>query len=180
MQAVIVENNVEMAQASIMSRVNDIKTNRTTDKSNIQQLSSIFDTLASKLGLKPELSGKVPPFSQQSHNKLKQSGTKKNPTSRPAETQTYNTVKLTTPKNDPTNDTPIGQAEVEAVDPTKYEEILSMMSTPYMKITSTTPSLVTLMPVKSNSAVRFFNPRFKTNENAELETVVKASMSFDA
>lgn len=181
LQAVIVEN----AQSSLSPRLDDVKANRTTDKANIQQLSSIFDTLASKLGLKPELSSKIPPFSQQSHNKLKQSGTR---TTKPKLPST--TVTATTPKNEPTNviknssETLIGQAEVEAVDPTKYDEILSMMSTPFMKVSTTTPSLVTLLPVKSNSGIRLFNPRLKTatsqHEKTELETVVKASMSFDA
>lgn len=191
LQAVIVEN----AQSSLSPRIDDIKTNKTTDKANIQQLSSIFDALSSKLGLKPELSSKIPPFSQQSYNKLKQSITRASRPTKPKITSTttvrsttiLKTSPFTTPKSEPTtvikNSSEFVAGQAEAVDPTKYEEILSMMSTSYMKISSTTPSLVTLMPVKSNVGIRNFNPRLKTsgqNEKTDLETVVKTSMSFDA
>jgi hypothetical protein len=83
----------------------------------------------------------------------------------------------------------LGQAEVVPVDPTKYDEILSLLSSsPVTRISSTTPSLVTLLPVKSNSGIRNFNPRiklpsrpqFSEEETRNLQTVVKASMSFDS
>lgn len=210
LQAVIVEN----AQATPhVTYLDDLKANRTVDKANLQQLSSIFDTLATKLGIKPDVSSKLPPFSQQAQHKLKQNGnrirtttttrgTSSNSTSKnhlstlkttSTPRQPMTTVKTTSGTFGPSSfssETVIGQAEVEAVDPTQYEEILSMASSPFTKIVSTTPSLVTLMPVKSNSGIRNFNPRVKlpsrpqssstSSEAKNLETVVKAQMSFDS
>lgn len=202
LQAVVVENS--QTSPPHASRFDDLKANRTIDKANLQQLSSIFDTLAAKLGIKPiDLASKSPPFSQ--HNKLKNNSnrttTKRTklasttPISRqrPTTTKLSATTKLTTARPttkmeaatvESSSEVMVGQAEVEPVDPTKYEEILSLISSsPVTRIASTTPSLVTLLPVKSNSGIRNFNPRIKLpahEENRKLEAVVKASMSFDA
>ncbi|XP_070497384.1 serine-rich adhesin for platelets [Chironomus tepperi] len=220
LQAVIVENS---QTASHVTHLDDLKANQTVDKGNLQQLSSIFDTLAAKLGIKPDVASKVPPFSQYTQNKIKQNAnnnnqlrttaipsTRKNlgsttrqyvtrattKTSKKSPTPMSSTTSraVTKVSSDPTrgyelsSETVMGQAEVEAVDPTQYEEILSLASSPITrKFISTTPSLVTLMPVKSNSGIRNFNPRFKIASNSQtssetrnLETVVKASMSFDS
>lgn len=204
LQAVVVENS--QTSPPHASRFDDLKANRTIDKANLQQLSSIFDTLAAKLGIRPiDLASKSPPFGQ--HNKLKNNSNRTRTTTkrtkpasttpinrqRPTTTKLSSTTKLTTARPttklaavtyESSSETMVGQAEVEPVDPTKYEEILSLMSSsPVTRITSTTPSLVTLLPVKSNSGIRNFNPRIKLpsrDENRNLETVVKTSMSFES
>ncbi|CAG9800280.1 unnamed protein product [Chironomus riparius] len=224
LQAVVVENS---QTASHVTHLDDLKANQTVDKGNLQQLSSIFDTLAAKLGIKPDVSSKVPPFSQYTQNKIKQNANnnnqlrtttitvprrnlgsttkqyvtrtttktaKKSPAPMSSTTMTSTARAVTKVSSDPTrgyelsSETVMGQAEVEAVDPTQYEEILSLASSPITRrFMSTTPSLVTLMPVKSNSGIRNFNPRLKIASNSQtssetrnLETVVKASMSFDS
>lgn len=231
LQAVIVENS--QTTSAHASRFDDLKANRTVDKANLQQLSSIFDTLAAKLGIKPtDVASKMPPFSQ--HNKLKNNSnrTRTSPSSTPSSKKTSSKVLSTTPISkerptttrlsvtkasstraptkkvstarttteaelvtsasgfyEPSSESMIGQAEVEPVDPTQYDEILSLMSSsPVTRFSSTTPSLVTLLPVKSNSGIRNFIPRVKLPSHSEppdetvrnLETVVKASMSFDS
>uniref|UniRef100_A0A182P6W2 SEA domain-containing protein n=1 Tax=Anopheles epiroticus TaxID=199890 RepID=A0A182P6W2_9DIPT len=62
----------------------------------------------------------------------------------------------------------VGQAEVEVIDPNRYEEMLSSMALPPGKPsavrTTTAPppsTLVTLLPVKSNSGIRNFRPKTK-------------------
>lgn len=224
LQAVVVENSQTSAPHG--SRVHDMKYNQTVDKANLQQLSSIFDTLAAKLGIKPvDMASKMPPFGQQ--NKLKQqvnrtrTPTKKSSkiasttplTTKLSQTTTKLTTAPTTTRMESVTDASsststsstttasfiessseslLGQAEVEPVDPTKYDEILSLMSSsPVTRISSTTPSLVTLLPVKSNSGIRNFHPRIKlpappraqtatSDETRNLETVVKTSMTFDS
>ena len=219
LQAVIVENS----QTSQPHRFDDLKANRTVDKSNLQQLSSIFDTLAAKLGIKPtDVASKMPPFSQQ--NKLKNNSNRTRTTLATKKTSlnvssttpiskqrpiATTTTRLSVAKVSPTklstarpttkveavtssfeasSESIQGQAEVEPVDPTKYDEILSLVSSsPVTRISTTTPSLVTLLPVKSNSGIRNFNPRIKLpsrprvpEEMRNMETVVKASMAFDS
>lgn len=227
LQAVIVENS-QTTPPHHASRFDDLKVNRTVDKANLQQLSSIFDTLAAKLGIKPiDVASKMPPFSQQ--NKMKNSNRTRT-ASTPTTKKTSSKISSTTPINrlrptttrlsqtkattraptrklstartttqaemttsesnfyESSSESMIGQAEVEPVDPTKYDEILSLISSsPVTRFSSTTPSLVTLLPVKSNSGIRNFNPRVRLpsrpqslDEKRNLETVVKASMSFDS
>lgn len=219
LQALIVENSQTASPHA--SNFDDLKVNRTVDKANLQQLSSIFDTLAAKLGIKTiDAASKMPPFAQQNKmknnsnaNRTRTSSTTKKPkissttpisrlstTTKLSKTKASSTrvpttrpttVRFTT-KETPTrvhnfyessSESMIGQAEVEPVDPTKYDEIFSLMSSsPFTRFTSTTPSLVTLLPVKSNSGIRNFNPRLKLASRADgqMETVVKASMSFDS
>uniref|UniRef100_A0A182R6K8 SEA domain-containing protein n=1 Tax=Anopheles funestus TaxID=62324 RepID=A0A182R6K8_ANOFN len=60
----------------------------------------------------------------------------------------------------------VGQAEVEVIDPNRYEEMLNSMALGHGKLSgTTTPSppstLVTLLPVKSNSGIRNFRPKTK-------------------
>lgn len=229
LQAVIVENS--QTTSAHASRFDDLKANRTVDKANLQQLSSIFDTLAAKLGIKPtDVASKMPPFSQQNKLKNNSNRTKSSPLSTTSSKKTSSKVSSTTSisKERPTttrlsvtrasttraptkkasttrtttevvtsmssfyessSESMIGQAEVEPIDPTQYDEILSLMSSsPVTRFSSTTPSLVTLLPVKSNSGIRNFIPRIKLPSRSEssdetvrnLETVVKASMSFDS
>ena len=222
LQADIVENS--QSPSPHASRYDDLKVNRTVDKANLQQLSSIFDTLAAKLGIKPiDVASKMPPFSQQNKHKNHSNRTKvtasttRKPNSKTSSTTPIITKRPTTTRlsqtkatrmptkklstahttatevvtsssslHESSSESMLGQAEVEPVDPTKYEEILSLMSsTPVTRFSSTTPSLVTLLPVKSNSGIRNFNPRIRLpsrpqplDETRNVETVVKTSMSF--
>lgn len=244
LQAVVVENFQTNPHLSRI--VSDFKANRTIDKTNLQQLSSIFDTLAAKLGIKTDAASKMPPFSQHSQHKLKQQNNANNNRTKISTTRKPNsnskiisspaskqraTTKLTTTRTTPkpikvttstttttttTTKAPqmeilrkidenisihessseaviVGQAEVEAIDPTQYEEMLSQASSPIARFSTTTPSLITLLPVKSNSGIRNFNPRVKFPlpiktpqqlpqpvDTQNIETVVKAQMSFDS
>jgi hypothetical protein len=261
LQAVVVENSQTTpsplsASSSSLSNsqrtdINDFKINRTGDDkpTNLQELSSIFDTLFPKLSMKPiDTASKTPPFSQQ-NSKLKNNAnnsrnrtttkrtnsynttpiSKQRPTTNklssqtkayatttqlPLMTKTSSTYSRKTPSTSttPTSTTKdklftssgsssevgvIGEAEVEPVDPTQYDEMLSLAtSSTFSKIPSTTtPSLITLLPAKSNSGIRNFNPRLKLasrtsnsqqssgeQRNIELPKnfVVKTSMTFDA
>lgn len=237
LQAVVVENTRTVPPPIIVNRFNDLKTNRTVDNSNLQQLSSIFDTLASRLGIKHvDDASKMPPFSQQNKLKNNSSWSKSStttdipkissptPMNSPSDLSKVSETSATVFKQDlreqkttpasikvtdyvqSSSESMIGEAEVEPVDPTQYEEILSLISSSPVTVTistSTTPSLVTLLPVKSHSGVRNFNPRIKSAsrneapkiENSQsrlyaieapydyikkLETVVEASVSFDS
>lgn len=233
LQAVVVENS---QTPILVNRLDSLKANRTADNPNLQQLSSIFDTLASRLGIKPvDTASKMPPFSKQ--NKLKNNSSRskssstttekpKTPSTTPMNTSStaaklslanatafgHVLIQTTTPASiqvtnsiELSSESMIGEAEVEPVDPTQYEEILSLISSsPVTRFTSTTPSLVTLLPVKSNSGIRNFNPRIKSppritaqkkesrlegrlpaieasvDSTRNLETVVKASVNFDS
>ncbi len=139
------------------------------NSSHIQNISAIFDTLASELGIQPNISTKSPPFKTAGHNKLKttsvhtgsnQSVQNKTVTKRPDETTTPTTpttMRTSTDYQYPSikTDDMYGEAEIEEVDPTQYEQILRGNN----RVSSTTvPSLITLMPVKSNSGIRQRTP----------------------
>lgn len=162
LQAVIVENN-QMNDKPI--DINFEKQN----KENIQNLSSIFDTLSTKLGITPNIPNKVPPFSTLSQNKLRGNKpvTFKSPPSIP--------ILLTSDEDSAVdssseaipillNSSPesvVGEAEIEEIDPIKFEEFLKLQQQGMLGSLSTTtmkPSLVTLLPVKSNSGIRTFRP----------------------
>ncbi|EDV50902.1 mucin-5AC [Drosophila erecta] len=157
--------------------LNDIKT-RINNASNIQDISLIFDTLASKLGITPSVPNKFPPFSQ---NKLKQAP-KEDVTRRPIPSSTTTELPILIPESIlPIEREPfikpmssfiddassevlgaaipvIGEAEVEVVDPLNYEEMLKISQ---FAASSTEPSihkLVTLLPVRSNSGIRTYRP----------------------
>lgn len=255
LQAVVVENSQTTSPSSSSfshsqkTKIDDFQANRTGDEkpANLQELSSIFDTLVSKLGMKPiDTASKTPPFSQQ-NSKLKNGANSRNRTTtkkmnskssnttpiskqRPTTnkfssqtkafattTQVPLTTKLSTYRKSTTTMSSItshqmtttkeklftspgssseigviGEAEVEPVDPTQYDEMLSLAtSSTFSRFPSTTtPSLITLLPAKSNSGIRNFNPRLKlaprtsssSGERIELPKnfVVKTSMTFDA
>lgn len=262
--------------------LNDIKT-RINNATNIQDISLIFDTLASKLGITPMVPTKVPPFS---HNKLKHtqvtsdSRTKlPNTTTAPTKTtaarplafrdkpatmttvywmpttrrgtitavpatatkmpwtsttttrrMTTTTTTTTTPNTSTTlptlrtrpatttttiatptttkaptvmptattehfielplrrqepfikpmssfmEDTSsegigaaipvVGEAEVEVIDPNKYEEMLKSSQFAADTTTETAPQLVTLLPVRSNSGIRTYRPALEEESEA--------------
>uniref|UniRef100_A0A182QND1 SEA domain-containing protein n=1 Tax=Anopheles farauti TaxID=69004 RepID=A0A182QND1_9DIPT len=202
------------------ANLEDLKSQR-PNTTNLQNLSDIFDTLASKLGIQPEVSSKMPPFSslakiknqyrnsvnrtgsttgptraattvRPKRKKTRPTGTKARPTSttpepsRP-ETTTPMARVIPTVINDEIDDVVpvmletaseqsselavVGQAEVEVIDPNRYEEMLNLMAQTHGRVsgpvaTATTtvapPStLVTLLPVKSNSGIRNFRPKTK-------------------
>uniref|UniRef100_A0A182F267 Uncharacterized protein n=1 Tax=Anopheles albimanus TaxID=7167 RepID=A0A182F267_ANOAL len=257
LQALIVENVQPEATTVAMAAapqnrpasgpavdLEDLKASRVNATTNLQNLSDIFDTLASKLGIQPEASGKLPPFASlakiknQYRNTVNRTGapgpgrprtttTTTAPTTtttmRAKRKKTLPTVARTvttsstpvyrtrTPESYPettplprviptvTNDeiddvvpvmlessfsssevssssaasaaassemvAVVGQAEVEVIDPNRYEEMLNSLATPSASLTRTTtiaPStLVTLLPVKSNSGIRNFRPKTK-------------------
>ncbi|KAM8710758.1 hypothetical protein ACLKA7_017394 [Drosophila subpalustris] len=158
--------------------LHDIKT-RINNASNIQDISLIFDTLASKLGITPSASTKLPPFSPSKlkHNPLKLTTTTES--SVLAETSVKNFIELPLQQQREPFIKPmssfmddgssevlgaaipvVGEAEVEVIDPLKYEELLKT-SQFAVESTSTEPSahrLVTLLPVRSNSGIRTYKP----------------------
>lgn len=151
----------------------------------LKNISVIFDTLASKLSINTMESAKLPPFmshftAKKQKNEQQQqlvdhiaSATKK---------PTQTTIVPSTPSTPSADELPIllnqntesyygssaetliGQAEVEEVDPTQFEQMLLIdRVSSALRPTSTAPSLVTLMPVKSNSGLRpgFANEKLK-------------------
>ncbi|XP_030375642.1 mucin-5AC [Scaptodrosophila lebanonensis] len=173
--------------------LDDIKT-RINNATNIQDISLIFDTLASKLGITPSLPTKFPPFSQ---NKLKHSqknDTKMRPfittTELPIEkTSVRNFIELPLQQREPfikpmssfmEDNSPevlgaaipvVGEAEVEVVDPLNYEEMLKISQ--FAESTSTEPTLqhlVTLLPVRSNSGIRTYKPPVEEIESQRSQS----------
>lgn len=159
----------------------------------LKNISAIFDTLASKLSINTMETAKLPPFmSHFSANKHKNNQhaslaeylpsttiAPKRPvltTATPPIPSTVSTTPTTESElpillNQNTEsyygssaETLIGEAEVEEVDPTQYEQMLLIdRVSAALRPTSTVPSLVTLMPVKSNSGIRtgFINEKLK-------------------
>ncbi|XP_050095677.1 uncharacterized protein LOC126577783 [Anopheles aquasalis] len=254
LQALVVENvqpevtTVAMAPPGRLPSgsvdLEDLKASRVNATTNLQNLSDIFDTLASKLGIQPEASGKLPPFSSlskiknQYRNTVNRTGagggrprtttttvmptttttmrvkrkktrptvprTTTSTTSTPAyRTRTESYPETTTPlsrviptvTNDEIDDVVpvmlesssevssssaaassevvavVGQAEVEVIDPNRYEEMLNSLAIPsgssHRTTTVAPPStLVTLLPVKSNSGIRNFRPKTKRPASA--------------
>ncbi|XP_053676513.1 mucin-5AC [Anopheles nili] len=236
LQALVVEN-VQPDGTTAMPRVpvvnlEALKSTR-PNATNLQNLSDIFDRLASKLGINPEVSSKMPPFSSllkiktQNRNSVNRTGTTgtrprittttttttrpKRKKTRPTATRRTTTTTTTTTTtsmapevafpettpmarviptiiNDEIDDVVpvmletssdmlsaeqavVGQAEVEVIDPNRYEEMLSSMAlaagqggkpSAVGTATMAPPSaLVTLLPVKSNSGIRNFRPKTK-------------------
>lgn len=163
--------------------LHDIKT-RINNASNIQDISLIFDTLASKLGITPSVPTKLPPFS---HHKLKQRNETKvklisttSTTELPVlESSVKNFIELPLQQREPfikpmssfVEDggsaevlgaaiPVVGEAEVEVIDPIKYEELLKTSQfADSIPTTEASPHhLVTLLPVRSNSGIRTYKP----------------------
>lgn len=183
LQAWIIENPTEATE-----RLPPTELVRNTSEP-IKNISAIFDTLASKLNMNTMETAKLPPFMSHFSNKFKVEVPKDQPsladyltstTKRP--TQTTTTLPPSSSAATPEDELPvllnqntesyygssaetlIGQAEVEEVDPTQYEQMLLIdRVSAALRPTSTAPSLVTLMPVKSNSGIRpgFLNEKIK-------------------
>lgn len=189
LQAWIIENQIETTE-----RFPSIDLVRNTSEP-LKNISAIFDTLASKLGINPKVSTKLPPFTPHfaaNKNRNEQSSTP--PTNLLASTPPFKRLPPTpatlpssssshaatvegelpvllnqqTESYYPTSaETSFGQAEVEEVDPTQYEQMLLIdRVSAALRPSSTAPSLVTLMPVKSNSGLRpgtVINEKIKSN-----------------
>lgn len=111
--AVIVQN---VNPSSFNSKINDEKITQTAKKANLQQISSIFDNLASKLGLNIDVTSKIPPFSQQSQNKLKQNANREKNNSENFATEfSKMTTQSSMSKVTDNFSEIIGQAEVEGI-----------------------------------------------------------------
>ncbi|XP_073822622.1 uncharacterized protein [Musca autumnalis] len=233
-----VSEDVEKTEKSESETLDDIK-NKINNASNIQDISFIFDTLASKLGITTSLPTKEPPFS---HNKLKQSQKNESrikasssttmrttpTTSTTLHTQTTTTTTTTaktttaatTTRRATTTTLPppafsatseeddllalemrrepfikpmssfiedtsaegvgaaipvVGEAEVEVIDPTKYEEMLKSSHFADATTTETTPKLVTLLPVRSNSGIRTYRPFVDTGRSSSSSSIESTS-----
>lgn len=182
LQALIVENQ---ASSNISLKMKDLKRNSSED---IENITLIFDTLSSKLGITPNFPTKEPPFSTSSQQKIKNDqkylSNLQQTTKRTTSTTTtpFPPTSARTPQSPDQSSEPeniVGEAEVEVVDPTKYEEMLSSQSV--SSTTMHTPSLVTLLPVRSNSGIRTFKPvagagaegrKFNSNLSSYREAVV--------
>ncbi|KAL7732018.1 hypothetical protein ACLKA6_015781 [Drosophila palustris] len=162
--------------------LHDIKT-RINNASNIQDISLIFDTLASKLGITPSASTKFPPFSP---NKLKHSprNETKNFIELPLQQREPFIKPMSSFMDDGSSEVlgaaipVVGEAEVEVIDPLKYEELLKTSQFAVESTsTSTEPSahrLVTLLPVRSNSGIRTYKP---ISEDSQFESQRSQSQS---
>lgn len=190
LQAWIVENPQESGERIEPERY--IRHN----SEEIKNISTIFDTLSSKLGIGPSIPSKTPPFTSFSQNKFREKiGTNGNqinmnnnkdmyfintPTTRIAtssaaaiQSQAAPTAPTIETTDGPFSPLPIllnpqtenyfsssaenvfGQAEIEEIDPTQYEQMLLLDKvSSFSHRTSTMPSLVTLLPVKSNTGIR--------------------------
>ncbi|XP_055299242.1 mucin-2 [Sitodiplosis mosellana] len=175
LQAWIIENPIEATE-----RLPPTELVRNTSEP-IKNISAIFDTLASKLNMNTMETAKLPPFMSHFSNKLKIEQQKDHPsiadylkstTKRPVQTTTTTlppSSSAATPEDElpillsqntesyygSSAETLIGEAEVEEVDPTQYEQMLLIdRVSAQLRPSSTAPSLVTLMPVKSNSGIR--------------------------
>lgn len=207
LQAWVVENpSLPSGSITDSVRIDKLKVNRENNTDNLQNLSSIFDTLASKLNIAPRIPTKLPPFNSLAQSKLKNKYANRQPSSTSPQPQTSpaasasgtderinskinknltNPSLIRIPSTTETIDgdsLPIllepeanngfsGQAEVEVVDPTQYEEMLQVESrNPHLRVTTQTPTLVTLLPVKSNVGLRTFRPPINKNDDQRIQS----------
>lgn len=180
LQAWIVENPSESHHDHPI-RPSDIMRNNNNEP--IKNISAIFDTLASKIGVATDSRPtRLPPSMSHFVPSLRFPAVEIK-TDRPDSVENLLPIKLTTTTtpapvpptqsvaredelpvllSEPTEnfysssaETILGQAEVEEVDPTQYEQMLLIdRVSSALRATSTAPSLITLMPVKSNSGIR--------------------------
>lgn len=200
LQAWIVENPQESGERIEPERY--IRHN----SEEIKNISTIFDTLSSKLGIGPSIPSKTPPFTSFSQHKYREKiGTNGNQINMNPFKDIYFTTRIATSSDAPilskaisttptieTTDVPFsplpillnpqtenyfsssaesvfGQAEIEEIDPTQYEQMLLLDKvSSFSHRTSTMPSLVTLLPVKSNTGIRNGMPNISGEMNTNL------------
>lgn len=156
LQAWIVKND------QIESKFNNLPP-RPPPKSSIQNISVIFDTLASKLGITSNVSEKSPILIPQIKHKTQT-------TTNPISVTTHETpTRALSQSSTSSSEVVYGEAEIEEVDPTQYEEILRRDRGPIKnEVTTVVPTLITLMPVRSNSGLRLRNLRESINDARQL------------
>lgn len=183
LQAWIIENPAEATESIPLELMRN-------NNESLKNISAIFDTLASDLALNmksvPKLSG---PSSSPATPKLtskpvfqptaisdillasRKPAPSTTPSPPPSSTMADDELPILLNQNtesfySSSAETFLGQAEVEEVDPTQYEQMLLIdrVSTA-LRTTSTVPPLITLMPVKSNSGIRHGvnNDKWKNN-----------------
>uniref|UniRef100_T1GCR7 Uncharacterized protein n=1 Tax=Megaselia scalaris TaxID=36166 RepID=T1GCR7_MEGSC len=139
---------------------------------NIEDITAIFDNLATKLGFTQPNPGKNPPFSMNKLKEIQKFHATSSTNAPTTSTTTHRTTITTTPRifSSSSSEVVEGEAEVEVVDPNKYEDLLKLSS---QMITSSTekipPTLVTLLPVRSNSGIRTFKPITEHNSSTSLD-----------
>lgn len=176
LQAWIVESPSEIQQ----HRIQPMKLQNHFERINepIRNLSSIFDTLASRIDfnkkgttrLPPSMSHFLPAHFPEAHQPPLVQTTQTTISTTPGPSTTISTpaeeelpvllAHSTEESSYPSSaETMVGQAEVEMVDPTQYEQMLLIdRVSAALHPSSTPPSLITLMPVKSNSGLRSSGP----------------------
>lgn len=169
LQAWIVENPQDHFNRDDLNQLRIVRNN--TDQ--IKNISTIFDTLATKLGIAADTPAKLPPFKPLAHNKPRNKTATNNekkhgPSATASTTPTTTTISaenslpiLLNPSTEnfyssSSIENVFGEAEIEEIDPTHYEQMLLLekVSSALQIPTTKIPSLVTLMPVKSNSGIR--------------------------
>lgn len=193
LQAWIVENSQKQADPTGSSPI-DLQHKRNTSQ-HLQNISAIFDTLASKLGMSSGVGVRLTPFKSLIGSKAKKNRTvvtvvasaskpitidtssrlnDKAMTEQPPveSTQPIPVLLITTttvasevfpPSSSAAESVIVGEAEIEEVDPTQYEQMLKQDSHRLRPTPGPTPALITLMPVKSNSGLRFNRPGMVSN-----------------
>lgn len=188
LQAWIVENSQKQSDPTGASPM-DLQNKRNTSQ-HLQNISAIFDTLASKLGMSPGGGVKLPPFKSLIGSKAKKNRTvvtvvasaskpitidtssrlndkamTEPPTAESTQpipvllmTTTTVTSEVYMPSSSGAESVIVGEAEIEEIDPTQYEQMLKQDSHRLRPTPGPTPALITLMPVKSNSGLRFNRP----------------------
>lgn len=194
LQAWIVENSQKQADPTGASPL-ELQHKRNTSQ-HLQNISAIFDTLASKLGMSSGGGVKLPPFKSLIGSKAKKNRTVVTVVASASKPITIDTTsrlndKAMTeqPPVESTQPIPVllmstttvasdvfppsssaaessvivGEAEIEEVDPTQYEQMLKQDVHRVRPTPGPTPALITLMPVKSNSGLRFNRPGLSSN-----------------
>lgn len=146
LQALVVENS----QLSNMGDFDDMKAQKPNMTDNLPGISSLFDTIASKMGIDQELANKAPPFS--THNKVKVT---------PAmSTTSTTTVASTTRKTSPTKMTTTTKRPVTTTKrPTTSPKIIYKQTTtkaPSTKRQTTTTTTTTTTKPTTTTTTRAF------------------------
>lgn len=176
LQAWIIDNPAETTESISIEYVKN-----NTD--SLKNISAIFDTLASNLALSGQSAAKTTAMSSVAPSTTPKTPNKPAHNAQPTVAAdsllaSRKPVQTTTPSPPPSStmaddelpillnqntesfysssaETFLGQAEVEEVDPTQYEQMLLIdRVSSALRPTSTVPPLITLMPVKSHSGIR--------------------------
>ncbi|XP_062706183.1 mucin-5AC [Aedes albopictus] len=180
LQALIVEN-IQAPTTAASVKIEDLKSKRNTT-TNLQNLSAIFDTLASKLGIQTETSSKLPPFSSLSKIKnqyksattrLEGATTKKrtrNPT-RPKRKKNKNTNRTSTTTS--TSTTEIPTTLTTTTPRTTTTTPLPPITTPFVKLAPTVinEDIGDVMPVMLAPASPEYSAEYYPAGQAEVEVI---------